>query len=132
MARVFYVHWNREEALAAVRELRAAGHSVRYHADTGAEAWQLLKDPPPDIRPQASLADCVNSIVDIVFDPSWTLRWRPNKKLDRWLYSGTPFPNGRMDRMTIWWPREAATSRAYVGKRLASSRPAHWEVRSRA
>ncbi len=37
MARVFYVHWRRDEALGHVRALRAAGHSVRYHHDPRAK-----------------------------------------------------------------------------------------------
>jgi CheY-like chemotaxis protein len=49
MARVFYLHWNKEEAIAAVRALRAEGHSVRFHADTGEEAWELLREVPPDV-----------------------------------------------------------------------------------
>lgn len=49
VARLFYVHWNKEEALEMVRELRAAGHAVRYHADSGEEAWKLLKRSPPDM-----------------------------------------------------------------------------------
>lgn len=48
MARIFYVHWNKDEALAAVRTLRAAGHTVEYHYDSGTEAWKLLKQSPPD------------------------------------------------------------------------------------
>lgn len=31
-----------------VRPLREAGHVVRYHADSGEEAWKLLKQSPPD------------------------------------------------------------------------------------
>jgi CheY-like chemotaxis protein len=49
MSRLFYVHWNKEEALVTVRELRAAGHVVRYHAESGEEAWKLLKQSPPDL-----------------------------------------------------------------------------------
>ncbi len=48
MARLFYVHWNKEEALETVRVLRAAGHAVQYHFDTAAEAWKLLRATPPD------------------------------------------------------------------------------------
>ena len=48
MARIFYVHWHKDEALETVRRLRAAGHSVDYHWSTGEEAWRLLKDGPPD------------------------------------------------------------------------------------
>ena len=52
MARVFYVHWNREEALATVRDLREAGHTVLCHYSTeegaGADAWKKIKARPPD------------------------------------------------------------------------------------
>ncbi len=48
MARVFYVHWNKDEALETVRELRDAGHGVDLHWNTGEEAWRLLKEGPPD------------------------------------------------------------------------------------
>lgn len=48
MARLFFIHWNKSEALELVRALRDAGHSVRYHYDDGAEAWALLKETPPD------------------------------------------------------------------------------------
>ena len=30
MARIFYVHWNKEEVLESVRALREAGHTVGY------------------------------------------------------------------------------------------------------
>lgn len=49
MARVFYVHWNKEEALGAARGLRAMGHRVVCHWDDGAEAWRLLRETPPDV-----------------------------------------------------------------------------------
>jgi CheY-like chemotaxis protein len=49
MARLFYLHWNKDEAPETVRALRAEGHTVRYHADTGEEAWKLLKASPPDV-----------------------------------------------------------------------------------
>lgn len=53
MARVYYVHWNKDEALETVRSLRGAGHVVRYHWDTsqgaGARAWKQLKASPPDV-----------------------------------------------------------------------------------
>ena len=52
MARLFYVHWNREEALGAVRDLREAGHTVLAHYRTeqgaGADAWKKIKARPPD------------------------------------------------------------------------------------
>lgn len=34
MARVFFLHWNKDEALELVRPLRAAGHDVTLHYDT--------------------------------------------------------------------------------------------------
>ena len=53
MARLFYVHWNKDEALETVRALRAEGHSVTYHYNTeegsGAHAWKQLKTNPPDV-----------------------------------------------------------------------------------
>ena len=53
MARLFYVHWNKDEALDTVRALRAEGHSVTYHYNTeegaGAHAWKQLKTNPPDV-----------------------------------------------------------------------------------
>jgi hypothetical protein len=53
MARVFYVHWRKDEALATVRGLRAAGHTVRYPTDTGegagSRAWKALKASPPEV-----------------------------------------------------------------------------------
>jgi CheY-like chemotaxis protein len=52
MARVFYVHWNKEEALATVRALRERGYAVVCHFSTeegaGAEAWRAIKERPPD------------------------------------------------------------------------------------
>ncbi len=48
MARLFYVHWHKDEALETVRRLRAVGHKMDYHWSTGEEAWRLLKDAPPD------------------------------------------------------------------------------------
>lgn len=50
MARLFYVHWNKDEALATVRALRAAGHVVHYHWDTetGPRTWKDLEANPPD------------------------------------------------------------------------------------
>jgi len=49
MARIFYIHWNKEEALEAVRALRRAGHTVGYHWSSGEEAWKMLKSRPPDV-----------------------------------------------------------------------------------
>ncbi len=66
-----------------------------------------IDKPPPDIQPRASLADCVDTMVHIVFDPSWTLRWRPNKATGWWTYDPDPLPNGTMNRMTIWQPQGA-------------------------
>jgi hypothetical protein len=52
MARLFYVHWNREEGMATVRALRESGHTVIFHWSTdegaGADAWKRLKASPPD------------------------------------------------------------------------------------
>jgi CheY-like chemotaxis protein len=48
MARLFYVHWHEDEATTTARKLRAAGHKVDYHWNSGAQAWRLLKDKPPD------------------------------------------------------------------------------------
>lgn len=45
MARVFYIHFNRDEALPVVRTLRDAGHTVRFHFSTE-EAARL--DPLPN------------------------------------------------------------------------------------
>lgn len=49
MARLFYIHWHKDECLAEVDALREVGHVVRYHYDTGEEAWKLLKQAPPEI-----------------------------------------------------------------------------------
>ncbi len=38
MARLFYIHWHKDECLAAVEVLRLAGHTVRYHHESGADA----------------------------------------------------------------------------------------------
>jgi hypothetical protein len=38
MAKVFYLHWNKDEALETVRALRADGHTVSYHHDTMTQA----------------------------------------------------------------------------------------------
>lgn len=52
MARLFYVHWNKAEALETVRRLRDAGHTVVHHYSTeegaGADAWKQIKSRPPD------------------------------------------------------------------------------------
>jgi hypothetical protein len=48
MARVFYVHWDKDEAMAGARGLREAGHSVRYEAEDGANVWKELKKSRPD------------------------------------------------------------------------------------
>ena len=34
MARLFYIHWHKDECLAAVGALREAGHTVRYHYES--------------------------------------------------------------------------------------------------
>jgi hypothetical protein len=48
MARIFYVHWNKGEALDSVRKLRAEAHVVRCHADCGPQAMAFLKEWVPD------------------------------------------------------------------------------------
>jgi CheY-like chemotaxis protein len=52
MARLIYVHWNKDEGMVAVRALRAAGHTVLFHHSTeegaGARAWKSIKSKPPD------------------------------------------------------------------------------------
>ena len=49
MARLFYIHWHKDECLAAVEVLRLAGHTVRYHHESGDNAWKLLKQSPPEM-----------------------------------------------------------------------------------
>jgi len=48
--RVFYVHWNKDEALDTVRVLREKGHVVTYHwdRDTGDITWKKFRAKPPD------------------------------------------------------------------------------------
>ena len=52
MARIFYVHWNKDEGMETVRALRAEGHTVVFHWKTesgaGADAWRSIKNRPPD------------------------------------------------------------------------------------
>lgn len=72
-----------------------------------------INKPPLDIQPRASLTDCVASMVHIVFDPSWTLRWEPSKVSNWWTYDSDSLPNGTMDRMTIWYPRGAPGHQPY-------------------
>jgi CheY-like chemotaxis protein len=48
MAKLFYIHWDKDEALAGARGLREAGHSVRYEAEDGQTAWKELKKHRPD------------------------------------------------------------------------------------
>jgi CheY-like chemotaxis protein len=43
MANLFYVHWDKDEALAACRGLREAGYNVKYECDSGDTAWKALK-----------------------------------------------------------------------------------------
>jgi hypothetical protein len=47
-ARLFYVHWDKDEALAATRGLREAGFNVRYEAENGDAVSKELKKTPPD------------------------------------------------------------------------------------
>jgi CheY-like chemotaxis protein len=49
MARLFYLHWHKEECLKTVKQLRAAGHTVRFDHESGEEAWKVLKQSPPDL-----------------------------------------------------------------------------------
>jgi len=53
MAKIFYVHWNKDEGLEIVEKLRAAGHSIVFHYSTdeaGAKnVWQEIKLSPPDV-----------------------------------------------------------------------------------
>jgi CheY-like chemotaxis protein len=52
MTRIFYVHWNKDEAMETVRTLREAGHAVVLHhrieEGAGADAWKSIKAKPPD------------------------------------------------------------------------------------
>lgn len=52
MARVFYVHWNKDEGMETVRVLRGAGHTALFHYSTeegaGAGAWRNIRAKPPD------------------------------------------------------------------------------------
>ena len=52
MARVFYVHWHKEEAADTVKELREAGHTVNVHWDVtqgaGNDAWNKIRATPPE------------------------------------------------------------------------------------
>lgn len=48
MARIFYVHWNRAEALTRVRKLEEAGHQVRFESEEGTAAWNAIRADPPD------------------------------------------------------------------------------------
>ncbi len=48
MARIYYVHWDKDETLDTVRALRESGHRVRYEYESGREAWNVLKTSPPD------------------------------------------------------------------------------------
>lgn len=49
MARLYYIHWDKDEALTTVRRLRKCGHVVRYEAKDGKKTWKQLKDSPPDV-----------------------------------------------------------------------------------
>lgn len=48
MARIFYVHWNQDEARAAVARIRQRGHSVEFHWDSRAHVRSKMMDPAPD------------------------------------------------------------------------------------
>lgn len=47
--RIFFVHWERRQAMPTVRKLRAAGHVVVHHwdQDTGNQTWTKFKQRPP-------------------------------------------------------------------------------------
>ncbi len=47
--RIFFVHWERREAMTTVRGLREAGHTVVHHddRDAGAQTWKKFKQRPP-------------------------------------------------------------------------------------
>lgn len=63
-----------------------------------------IDKPPPDIQPRASLADCVDTMVHIVFDPSWELRWRTvwiREDYSVWTHGAIPLPNGTILRETL-------------------------------
>lgn len=53
MARIFYVHWHKDEAAETVREMREAGHSVNVHWDVtqgaGNDAWNKIRAKPPEV-----------------------------------------------------------------------------------
>lgn len=68
MTRVFYLHYNRDEALERVRELRAAGYTVSYHYSS--------QDPPR--FPRKNLPDIV--IVSLERLPSHA------RRLVEWLW----------------------------------------------
>jgi hypothetical protein len=47
-ARLFYVHWDKDEALAACRGLREAGFNVRCESESGDAVYKEIKKSPPD------------------------------------------------------------------------------------
>lgn len=47
-ARVFYVHWDKDEAQAAARGLREAGFNVRCESESGDGILKELKKSPAD------------------------------------------------------------------------------------
>jgi CheY-like chemotaxis protein len=47
MARLFLVHWNEEEAVARLKQLRAAGHQVVYPGKDGSRVLAESKASPP-------------------------------------------------------------------------------------
>lgn len=52
MPRIFYVHWDKDEAMHTVHQMRDAGHTVVAHYSTedgaGEDAWKKIKTNPPD------------------------------------------------------------------------------------
>ena len=61
------------------------------------------KDPMPDIRPRATLAECPAETVHIVLDPTWEFRWRYERDkicgtYGRWVYGELPLPYGTIER----------------------------------
>lgn len=49
MARVFYVHWNADEAAETAAGLRASGHEVHVESASGEAAWKAIREVAPDV-----------------------------------------------------------------------------------
>jgi len=72
VARVFYLHWNRDEALEQARALRRAGHTVTCHYST---------QQPPKVR---SLPDaCVISLARLPSHGRAVAEWFRESKARR-------------------------------------------------